>query len=81
MTAISTSPSTTSVRDKILQEWGVPNDWHSTQRMNLGPWYGEGGGDQRSCRRLSQCVTEFGAQGLELDGVLLAWGTKPRLGG
>jgi len=91
MTAISTSPSTTSVsatprpptryglvtssRDKSLQEWGIPNDWHSTQRMNLGPWYGEGDGDQRSCRRLSQCVTEFGAQGLELDGVLLAWGT------
>jgi len=64
-----------SSRDKILQEWGVPNDWRSTQRMNLGPWYGEGDDDQRSCRRLSQCVTEFGAQGLELDGVLLAWGT------
>jgi len=43
--------------------------------MNLGPWYGEGDDDHRSCRRLSQCVTEFGAQGLELDGVLLAWGT------
>jgi DUF2075 family protein len=63
-----------SSRDKILQEWGIPNDWHSTQRMNLGPWYGEGDHDHRSCRRLSQCVTEFGAQGLELDGVLLAWG-------
>ena len=35
--------------------------------MRLGPWYGEGEGDRRSCRRLSQCVTEFGAQGLELD--------------
>jgi DUF2075 family protein len=63
-----------SSRDKILQEWGIPNDWHSTQRMNLGPWYGEGDDDHHSCRRLSQCVTEFGAQGLELDGVLLAWG-------
>ena len=64
-----------SSRDKSLAEWGVPNDWHSTQRLNLGPWYGEGDDDQRSCRRLIQCVTEFGAQGLELDGVLLAWGT------
>ena len=43
--------------------------------MNLGPWYGEGDDDHRSCRRLSQCVTEFGAQGPELDGVLLAWCT------
>ncbi|MFA4964372.1 MAG: DNA/RNA helicase domain-containing protein [Thermoleophilia bacterium] len=64
-----------SSRDKSLAEWGIPNDWHSTQRMNLGPWYGEGEGDHRSCRCLTQCVTEFGAQGLELDGVLLAWGT------
>ncbi len=64
-----------SSRDKSLAEWGVPNDWHSTQRLNLGPWYGEGDHDPRSCRRLIQCVTEFGAQGLELDCVLLAWGT------
>jgi len=64
-----------SSRDKILPDWGVPNDWHSTQRLNLGPWYGEGESDPRSCRRLIQCVTEFGAQGLELDSVLLAWGT------
>jgi Uncharacterized conserved protein (DUF2075) len=55
-----------SSRDKILQEWGIPNDWHSTQRMDLGPWYGKGEDHHRSCRRLSQCVTEFGAPGLEL---------------
>ena len=28
-----------------------------------------------SCRRLETCVTEFGAQGLELDAALLGWGT------
>ena len=44
--------------------------------MQLGPWYGDGEHDSRhSCRHLRDCVTEFGAQGLELDGVLLAWGT------
>jgi DUF2075 family protein len=64
-----------SSRDKLLEpEWGVPNGWHSTQRLQVGPWYGEGDGDPRSCRRLTQCVTEFQAQGLELDAVLLAWG-------
>ena len=31
-----------SSRDKGLAEWGVPNDWHSTQRLHLGPWYGDG---------------------------------------
>ena len=29
----------------------------------------------QSCRLLESCVTEFGAQGLELDAALLAWGT------
>jgi len=45
--------------------------------VHFGPWYGdaEGADGERSCRHLRTCVTEFGAQGLELDGVLLAWGT------
>ncbi len=65
-----------SSRDKALDDWGVPNGWHETQRVRLGPWYGDGERDSRcSCRHLWDCVTEFGAQGLELDGVLLAWGT------
>jgi len=64
-----------SSRDKILQEWGIPNDYRSTKAMRLGPWYGDDEQSPRSCRRLIECVTEFGAQGLELDGVLLAWGT------
>jgi hypothetical protein len=65
-----------SSRDKVLEpDWDVPNGWHATQRVQLGPWYGEGDGNSRSCRNLNQCVTEFGAQGLELDAVLLAWGT------
>lgn len=65
-----------SSRDKCLErDWGIPNGWHATQRVQLGPWYGEGEDDARSCRTLAQCVTEFGAQGLELDAVLLAWGT------
>jgi hypothetical protein len=65
-----------SSRDKALERWGVFNDWHSTRRVQLGPWYGDGERDSRhSCRHLRDCVTEFGAQGLELDGVLLAWGT------
>ena len=40
----------------------------------MGPWYGDGDGSPLSCRQLTSCVTEFGAQGLELDAVLLAWG-------
>lgn len=66
-----------SSRDKDLIQFGVPNDFQSTKRVKFGPWYGENEDDRRgnSCRILETCVTEFGAQGLELDAALLAWGT------
>lgn len=68
-----------SARDKSLGAFGVPNDFQSTTRVKMGPWYGEPEGSPLSCRRLETCVTEFGAQGLELDAALLAWGTDLRL--
>lgn len=69
-----------SSRDRDLVRFGIPNDFQSTKRLHYGPWYGddeaaEGG---HSCRHLRDCVTEFGAQGLELDAVLLGWGTDFR---
>ena len=66
-----------SSRDRDLVRFGVPNDYQSTKRLRFGPWYNDGEADERqlSCRHLRDCVTEFGAQGLELDAVLLAWGT------
>lgn len=72
-----------SSKDRDLVRFGVPNDFQSTKRMRLGPWYGDDEHDYRglSCRRLDACVTEFGAQGLELDATLLAWGTDLVLAG
>jgi hypothetical protein len=66
-----------SSKDRDLVGLGIPNDFQSTKRIQFGPWYGDGENDpgERSCRHLRDCVTEFGAQGLELDAVLLAWGT------
>jgi hypothetical protein len=66
-----------SSRDSSLSQFGVPNDFRSTQRVSPGPWFGAGDDDplRRSCRTLTSCVTEFGCQGLELDAALLAWGT------
>lgn len=66
-----------SSRDKELEHFGVANDFQATKKTRFGPWYSdpEGDSDGRSCRRLIDCVTEFGAQGLELDAVLLAWGS------
>jgi hypothetical protein len=66
-----------SSRDRDLEAFGIPNGYQATKNVRFGPWYGDAEDAQggRSCRRLEQCVTEFGAQGLELDAVLLAWGT------
>ena len=66
-----------SSKDRDLGQFGVPNDFQSTKRVQNGPWFAAGDDDERgrSCRELRQCVTEFGCQGLELDATLLAWGT------
>ena len=67
-----------SSRDKDLEPvCGIPNGWNATRRVKYGPWYNDPESDSESlsCRHLRTCVTEFGAQGLELDAVLLAWGT------
>jgi len=64
-----------SSKDKELEPLGIPNDFQSTKRIQPGPWYGESEENPQSCRHLRDCITEFQAQGLELDAVLLAWGT------
>ena len=65
-----------SSRDKSLADFGIDNRGQKPPGFH-GPWYGdpEGASGGRSCRELTTCETEFGAQGLELDAVLLAWGT------
>lgn len=69
-----------SSKDKSLPRFGVMNDFQSTKRVKFGPWYGdtENAYGSQSCRLMESCVTEFGAQGLELDAALLAWGTDLR---
>jgi hypothetical protein len=64
-----------SAKDKDLVRFGILNDYQSTKTVKYGPWYADPEESPNSCRRLTQVVTEFGAQGLELDAVLLAWGT------
>lgn len=66
-----------SSRDRDLERFGVRNGYQDTKLLKYGPWYSdpEDHPDGRSCRTLRDCVTEFGAQGLELDAALVAWGT------
>jgi len=70
-----------SSRDRLLhREFGIPNDFQSTKRVRVGPWYADPQDHpaRRSCRLLQEVVTEFGAQGLELDAALIAWGSDYR---
>jgi hypothetical protein len=64
-----------SSKDKTLKEHGVDNSFQATKNVKFGPWYADPPDSERSCCALSAVVTEFGAQGLELDAALLAWGT------
>jgi hypothetical protein len=66
-----------SSRDRDLEAIGIPNAFNHTRNVRFGPWYAdaEDAPGAYSCRHLQTCVTEFGAQGLELENVLLAWGT------
>ncbi len=64
-----------SSKDKALEDFGILNGFQDTKRLKVGPWFGEGESNPLSCRHLKDVVTEFQAQGLELDAVLLAWGT------
>ena len=65
-----------SSRDKALQRFGVPNGFKERQRMKIERWYVDDETySEASCRHLNACATEFEAQGLELDGTILAWGT------
>jgi hypothetical protein len=67
-----------SSKDKDLVNFGIPKGFKSPGEVGpgkYGRWYSDPTDTDGSCASLSAVATEFGAQGLELDGCLLAWGT------
>jgi hypothetical protein len=74
-----------SSKDKDLVKFGVPKGFKSPGEVGpgkYGRWYSDPTSSDVSCTSLAAVATEFGAQGLELDGCLLAWGTDLiRVGG
>jgi len=70
-----------SARDKMLGDYGVSRGDYGKIPFPVGPWYGEPQDTPSgiSCRHLRLAITEFEAQGLELDAALVAWGTDFRL--
>ena len=60
-----------SSRDKCLAGYGVPQ---IGKYLPVGEWYVEDEINPNSCRRLREAITQFEAQGLELDVALVCWG-------
>lgn len=59
-----------SSRDRELKNIGI----EERKFLRTGPWYADAQSSVNSCRRLLDPITEFAAQGLELDHTLLVWG-------
>jgi hypothetical protein len=60
-----------SSRDKCLAGYGVAQ---IGKYLPVGEWYVEDEINPNSCRRLREAITQFEAQGLELDAALVCWG-------
>ena len=63
-----------SSRARVLPDFGVPNSYMATSRLNVGAWYVDSPESLKSCCQLDRCVTEFACQGLELDLPVVCWG-------
>lgn len=56
------------------QRHGVDNSWFATSRTNIAKWFNAPPHDAKSCCALTQPVTEFQCQGLEVDLPIVCWG-------
>ncbi len=63
-----------SSKDRVLPQYGIKNDFHSTKMVRNAKWYNNNIGEPGSCCNFEDTVTEFGCQGLELDMAIVAWG-------
>lgn len=67
-----------SSRARNLTQYGIPNDYKSTQWMKVGPWYVDPPDSPLSCCAFERVATEFSCQGLELDLPIVCWGSDLR---
>lgn len=64
-----------SARDKDLPSYGIFAQFQDTKNLRIGPWFSEDETNPQSCRKLEKPITEFQAQGLELDFSIVCWGS------
>jgi DUF2075 family protein len=63
---------------KVLPKHDVDNHFMATSNMNEARWYNAPPDDPSASNALTQPVTEFGCQGLELDLPIVCWGEDYR---
>ena len=63
-----------SSKAKNLTKYGVDNSYNTTININNGRWFADPKNSPDSCCALKACITEFAAQGLELDFPIMCWG-------
>lgn len=63
-----------SSKAKNLKQWGVDNEFQTTRRLKVGPWFNDPPESELSCCQLDRVATEFACQGLELDFPIVCWG-------
>ena len=64
-----------SSKSSVLKDYGMHNDFRSTRNVNVAKWFNAPYNDSQSCCALSDVVTEFAIQGLELDMPIIGWET------
>jgi DUF2075 family protein len=60
--------------DRHLLRHGIDCGFQATKQIKIGPWYNEPPDSALSCCGLDIPITEFQAQGLELDLPIVCWG-------
>jgi DUF2075 family protein len=69
-----------SSKSKNLKNYGLDTSYYSSQVLKvnyqkaLGIWFNRPNDPNGGCKSFEKIATEFHCQGLELDGVIIAWG-------
>lgn len=64
-----------SSKSSVLKDFDIHNDFKSTRKVNVAKWFNAPSNDPQSCCALTDVVTEFAIQGLELDMPIIGWET------
>lgn len=59
---------------RIARQYGFDVGLYTMQRLRIGRWFNAAPDDPLSCCALTQPITEFQSQGLELDLPIVLWG-------